>query len=128
MSEFDIDQVVQADFSIDSVLDVQVGTFEAGATIDDSVIALDSTWSSKKIDDELKARAGIAVTGTLEAGETTLTLQSSEITTDSIIDVFTNVYGISPTNTVATTGSVTLTFKAQQTDIGVKVVIINGLV
>lgn len=128
MSEFDIDQVVQADFSIDSALDVQVGTFEAGATIDDSVIALDSTWSSKKIDDELKARAGIAVTGTLEAGETTLTLQSSEITTDSIIDVFTNVYGISPTNTVATTGSVTLTFKAQQTDIGVKVVIINGLV
>ena len=120
MSEFDIDQVVQADFSIDSALDVQVGTFEAGASIDDSVIALDSTWSSQKIVNEFGTTT---VTGTLTAGQSSLTLTSSAITTSSMIDVYTDDYKLSPTNVVATTGSVTLTFYVKSSNHDIKVVI-----
>ena len=120
MSEFDISQVVQADFAIDSALDVQVGTFEGGAIIDDSVIAPDSTWSSQKMVNEFGTTI---ITGTLTAGQSSLTLTSSAITTSSMIDVYTDDYKLSPTNVVAETGSVTLSFSVQSNDHEVKVVI-----
>lgn len=61
------------------------------------------------------------VTGTLLAGETTLTIQNAAITTDSTLDFFTNVFGVNPTNVVVSNGSVTLTFESQASDLGVKV-------
>ena len=61
------------------------------------------------------------LTGTLTAGNTSLTIQDSSITTDSTIEPFTNVYGVNPTNIVVTTGQVVLTFEARQANLGVKV-------
>lgn len=61
------------------------------------------------------------VIGTLTAGETEITLSDASITEDSTIDPYTSVYGVNPTNMVATTGSVTLTFDAREADLGVKV-------
>ena len=69
----------------------------------------------------LAACGFVEVTGTLLAGATTLVLSDASITSTSTLDVFTDVYGVSPTDMVATTGSVTLNFEAQESDLGVKV-------
>lgn len=65
------------------------------------------------------------VTGTLIAGQTSITLTDEAILTTSNIDPYTDKYGVNPTNVVATTGSVTLTFEAQATDLVVKVKVTN---
>lgn len=69
----------------------------------------------------LSACGFVEVTGTLLAGTTTLVLSDASITSTSTLDAFTDVYGVSPTDMVASTGSVTLTFEAQESDLGVKV-------
>lgn len=61
------------------------------------------------------------VTGTLTAGQTSITLSSASITTSSTLDFYTDVFGVSPTAASVSTGSVTLTFSAQQSDMSVKV-------
>ena len=61
------------------------------------------------------------ITGTLTAGNTTLTLSDAAITTNSTIDVYTDTFGVNPTNVAVATGSVTLTFTAQASNLGVKV-------
>lgn len=61
------------------------------------------------------------LTGTLTAGSTTLTIQHAVITTDVTIEIFTDVFGIAPTNAVVTTGQIVLTFNAQASDVGVMV-------
>lgn len=66
---------------------------------------------------------GISIVDTLEAGETTITFNNVAITSNSTIDYYTSVFGVSPTNAVVSTGSVTLTFDSQANDIDVKVVI-----
>ena len=65
----------------------------------------------------------VEITDTLEAGETSLTFTDASITTNSNIRILTSVYGIAPTAATATTGSLTLTFAAQASDLEVKVVI-----
>lgn len=61
------------------------------------------------------------VTGTLTAGSTSITLQDASITTSSTIEVYTDTFGVNPTNVAVATGSVTLTFEAQANNLGVKV-------
>ena len=61
------------------------------------------------------------VTGTLLTGATSITLSDASITTTSTIDIYTDVFGIQPTNAVVASGSITLTFLAQASDITVKV-------
>lgn len=61
------------------------------------------------------------VVGTLTAGNTSITLQDESITTNSTIDIYTDAFGVNPTDVVVAAGSVTLTFEAQVSDLGVKV-------
>lgn len=61
------------------------------------------------------------VTGTLTAGNTSVTLSDASITTSSTIDVYTDTFGVNPTAVSVSTGSVTLTFPAQASNVGVKV-------
>lgn len=61
------------------------------------------------------------ITGTLSAGQTSLTLQNAAITESSTIDYYTDIFGVSPTNVVVTNGQIVLTFEAQSSDLGVKV-------
>ena len=61
------------------------------------------------------------VTGTLTAGNTSVTLSDASITTSSTIDVYTDTFGVNPTAISVSTGSVTLTFPAQASNVGVKV-------
>ena len=60
------------------------------------------------------------ITGTLVAGQTSLTLQSVYITTNSMIEIFTSD-GTEWNNITVTDGQIVITFYAQASDLGVKV-------
>lgn len=60
------------------------------------------------------------VTGTLTAGETSITLSDASITTDSTIEVFTDT-DIEYNSITVINGSVTIEFDEQAEDLGVKV-------
>ena len=79
--------------------------------------------TSKNIVGSINEVKGKEVTGTLTAGSTSITLQDASITTTSTIDIYTDVFGISPESVSVATGSITITFEAQASDLGVKVVI-----
>ena len=63
----------------------------------------------------------VTLSGTLTAGNTSLTISDNRITTDSMFDIYTDVYGVNPTAVTVASGSITLTFEAHQSDLGVKV-------
>ena len=63
----------------------------------------------------------IEISGTLTAGSTSLTLSDASITASSTFDIYTDTFGIQPVNAVVATGSITLTFLAQASNISVKV-------
>ena len=71
----------------------------------------------------LNDKFGTTLTSTLSAGSTTLTFSNSVITTSSTIDLYTDKYGVNPTNVVVEDGTMTLTFDAQSKDISVKAII-----
>ena len=58
---------------------------------------------------------------TLTAGSTTVTITNSEIAIGSMVEVYTDVYGLEPTNVAVTAGQVVCTFSAQGVDIHIKV-------
>lgn len=64
---------------------------------------------------------GKIITGTLSAGSTILMLSDAAITTSSNFDFYTDTFGVNPTNVSVSTGVLTLTFPAQQSDLSVKV-------
>ena len=66
------------------------------------------------------------VTGTLSAGSTTLTLQDASITTSSLIFYGSEVLGVYPTAMAASAGSLTMTFEAQQTNVGIAIMVFGG--
>lgn len=61
------------------------------------------------------------IRGTLTAGETEITIDNERITENSILSFYTSIYGVNPVTAVATVGSITLTFDAQETDMEVGV-------
>ena len=61
------------------------------------------------------------VSGTLAAGATSLSLSNANITTASTIDVYSSVYGISPTKMTVSAGKVNMTFDAQTVAATIKV-------
>lgn len=61
------------------------------------------------------------LTGTLVAGQTTVTIQDQAITVNSTVDVYTDTYGVDPSDVVVTAGQVVLTFPAQASNVAVKV-------
>lgn len=78
--------------------------------------------ATKKYVDDLIPTQTI-LTDTLTAGNTTLTFTDSSILTSSLIDVYTDTFGVNPTNMTSSTGELILTFPAQTDDVDVKVVI-----
>lgn len=69
--------------------------------------------------------ASVVIVGTLEAGQTGITLYSTAITDTSFIEAYTNVCGVNYTAASTISGSVTLTFDAQLSDVAVAVVVKN---
>lgn len=64
-----------------------------------------------------------SVSGVLLSGETELTLSDESITEDSTIDIYTDCYGVNPKTAEVANGSIAMTFKEQEKDINVKVVV-----
>lgn len=58
---------------------------------------------------------------TLTAGETTVTITDSQIAIGATIEVYTDIYGLEPTNVAVTAGQIVLTFVAQGVDVNIKV-------
>lgn len=71
----------------------------------------------------INTRLGKELTSTLTAGQTSLIFTDTSITTNSTVDVYTSVYGVNPEGMTVNSGSLTLTFDRQASNIGVKVVI-----
>ena len=67
----------------------------------------------------------VVMNDTLTAGQTTKTFTNTKINSDSMLDLFVGKYGVTPTNATSTNGSVTYTFKAQSSNIPLKLRIIN---
>ena len=75
----------------------------------------------KEIFDAKKADKPTVVTGTLSAGSTSITLTNSAITNDSVIDIYTSVYGVNPTAISVSDGSIRLTFDAQSSAVNIRI-------
>ena len=69
---------------------------------------------------EVSNNVGIMISDILEAGETTLTLTNSHITSNSMLDWYCKV---NPTSITVSSGQIVLTFDEQEEDMEVKVVI-----
>lgn len=80
-------------------------------------------WNANEVDVYEVTKNSI-ITGTLTAGQTSITLDSDYITTDSVLDFYTSIYGVNPLTVSVVAGHVTLTFNAQASnmDVGVKIV------
>lgn len=72
---------------------------------------------------DLAAVDGETASGTLAAGATSVTLSFTKVTigANTLIDPYTSVVGVNPTAITTTANSVTLTFEAQSSAVGVKV-------
>ena len=75
------------------------------------------------IDTRVNAITPTALTGTLIAGQTTITFNDSSITADSVIEPYvdTAFTGVSPTACTVSNGMATLTFPAQSSNMPVRI-------
>lgn len=78
--------------------------------------------TSKNVVGAVNEVRGKILTGTLTAGNTSITFSDASITATSLIEVY-NDAGIGWESISATTGSVTITFEAQSSDLAVEVII-----
>ena len=97
---------------------------QLGAKIAEGLTFSNLTTQSKTLVGAINEAASgsyTEVSETLTAGSTSLTLSDASITTTSTIDIYTDTFGIQPTNAVVTSGQIVLTFLAQASDLEVKV-------
>lgn len=92
----------------------------SGLTADDVQEAIDELKSD--IDAIVPGATFEIVRGTLTAGQTSVALQASKnIPATALVDVFTDTFGVNPTNVTVATDTVTLTFNAQSANVAVAV-------
>lgn len=83
-------------------------------------------YTKAQTDNAINTALGHFLTGTLTTGNTSITLTDNTddpIDNDSLIDIYTSVYGVNPISAVidAVNHSITLEFEEQETDISIKV-------
>lgn len=61
------------------------------------------------------------LTATLLTGSNYVDISDAAILTTSTIDIYTDVFGLSPNNVIVTNGNVRLLFSVQSTDISIKI-------
>lgn len=75
-------------------------------------------WDSSEVTEvNITDAIGTILTDTLDAGDSTITFSNTAITTNSIIDVYTDVWGVIPLSVNVSAGSCVLTFDTRQTDL-----------
>lgn len=65
----------------------------------------------------------LILVGTVEAGHTEITFTNERITEESMVDVYVDIFGVSPKNIIYSENSITLMFEALDIDLNIKVVI-----
>jgi len=105
--------IVSSAFSLNDISDVNLSSPANGQSL--VYNSTSGNWENRT--------PWVDITGTLLATQTSITLSSVSITTSSTIDVYVDdsFYGVNPTAITLATGSVTLTFEAQESDMPVKV-------
>lgn len=113
-------------FSVNSsdMLHIKRNSPDPESLIDDTVTTTTKTWSSSKISSEIEsAGGGTVLSGTLEAGQTSITFTNDVITDNALIEIFT-LPELWHNPAVVNTNTLTITFDAQAADVSVKVRII----
>ena len=94
----------------------------AAKIVEDTTFTTSLPTTNKTVAGAISEMYGLVLTATLTAGSTSLVFSNNAITTNSTLDnVWASVFGVNPTNAVFATGSLTLTFPVQASDISVKV-------
>ena len=89
-------------------------------------VAIDNnTLKYDSVNGYLYASLGTVLTGTLAAGSTTITFTDASIGNNSLIDVYTDTYGVNPKTMTQSGTSIVLTFKEQAAAVVVKLVVKN---
>ena len=78
------------------------------------------TTTSKTVEGAINEVRGVILTDTLETGQISITFTDTSITTSSTIDIYTDA-DIDYNSITVATGSITIAFDAQSSDVGVKV-------
>ena len=90
------------------------------------VVIGDNYYTKAQTDTAINTAMGHFLSGTLTTGNTSITLTDNTddpIDNDSLIDIYTSIYGVNPISVVidAVNHSITLEFEEQETDISIKV-------
>jgi len=130
----DVQAILNAIYSlIDALDDAVVKVTEQTLTESQKTIARNNigVTSAQVAVNSVNGRTGVVVvdkddiytelTGTLTAGQTSITLSNAAITENSYIDTYTSDWEVQPEDISTNTGSVTLTFEAQESDLAIRV-------
>jgi hypothetical protein len=82
------------------------------STVDDDLTSLEDDIDDLQTGKENAPKTLVA---TLAAGATSLVFTDDSIKADSLVDGYSDPYGVTPTNATGTVGSITLTFDPQET-------------
>ena len=96
--------------------DYSAGMISRGSsTVDDDLASLENDMSDAQEDIAGKEDAPTTLVATLAAGTTSLVFEDDSIKADSLVDGYSDPYGVTPTNATGEVGSITLTFDPQET-------------
>lgn len=85
------------------------------STVDDDLASLEEDMSDAQEDIAGKEDAPTTLVATLAAGATSLVFTDDSIKADSLVDGYSDPYGVTPTNATGGAGIITLTFDPQET-------------
>lgn len=104
----------------DNDLYVQYHTSGNENVVDALFVKLSGAWSEIATGG---GSSGVELSATLYAGETALAFTDAAIVDGCKIRILTSEFGVGPTAATVSNGTLTLTFTAQQNDLGVEVII-----
>ena len=107
----------------DGTISVDIGSDSTGFVVYDKENG--TIGLSTALKTQIANNTPTVLTATLTAGETSLTFTDASIKGTSTIDIYTSIYGVSPSTATSDTGTLTFTFDAQSTDMTVEVDVYN---
>lgn len=118
----EIASAMQENEDVVSALETAIGTKASQAELDGHISnsTIHVTASEKQAWNN-KENAAIILSDNLDVGETTLIFTDAAITGDSMIDIYTTVFGVIPSAMEQNENTLTLTFDVQTEAVGVKV-------
>lgn len=102
----------------------------AAKIVEGTTFATSLPTTNKTVAGAIQEIYGEIFTGTLTAGSTSITFQDTHagttadphtISNSATFDIYTDTFGVNPTNVTVSAGEIVLTFSVQANDLGVKV-------